>query len=95
MRRPKSRRLTMGPDTFMVKFAGPFSHQGETLWFAKTVIASDQDDRIIAGDAFLGSLQSQQVDEHQVAGLNGIGGTPDAAYQNLKERLAKLKSHEF
>lgn len=74
----------------MVKFAGPSAHQGGTLWLAKTVIviARDKDDRTIAGDAFIGSP------EHQVAALNGEGGTPDDACRDLEEKLAKLKSHE-
>jgi hypothetical protein len=89
MSQPESQRLTVGRDTFIVKFAGPYSHQGETLWFAKSVIARDKDDRVTAGDAHIGSPG------YQVACLNGTGGTPDDAYRDLEDRLAKLKSHEF
>lgn len=90
MLEPETRRLTVGGDPFTVKFAGPYSHQGETLWFAKTVIviAGAKDERMIAGDAFIGSP------EHQVAALNGEGGTPDDAYRDLEEKLSKMKAHE-
>jgi hypothetical protein len=81
----RARGAVVGPE----RAAGPYPHQGETLWLAKTVIARSKDDRTIAGDALIGSQ------EYQVAALNGTGGTPDNAYHDLEERLANLKSHEF
>jgi hypothetical protein len=90
MSQPISQRLTVGSDTFIVKVHGPYSQQGETLWLATTVIAMPRtkDDRTIAGDAFIGSP------EYQVGGLSGSGGTPDAAYHDLEEKLTEVKAHE-
>jgi hypothetical protein len=71
-----------------VKFAGPYSHRGTTLWLAKTVVVWDEDGRTIPGDAHIGSPESQ------VAGLNGAGNTPDAAARDLEQKLVQMKSYE-
>ena len=71
-----------------MKFAGPYSQQETTLWLAKTVVVWDEDGRTIPSDAHIGSPESQ------VAGLNGAGGTRDAAARDLEQKLVKMKSHE-
>jgi hypothetical protein len=88
MGEPTPRHLMIGGETFLVGLLGPFAHRGETLWLAKTVIAWDPDDRIVPGDAHLGSPR------YRFAGFKGVGPTADDAFRDLEENLAEMKAHE-
>jgi hypothetical protein len=83
-----SRRLTVGAETFIVKFAGPYTEHDGMRWFAITTIARGESDRTICGHFLIGST------EYEVGGLSGTGPTPEDAYRALEQKLVLMKSRE-
>lgn len=85
---PPTRRLTIGGETFVVKFHGARSDGPTAIWSAVTVIARDEAGRAVCGHSLAGSPGVE------VAGLSGTGPTPEEAYRDLEQKLAMMKSCE-